>query len=55
MKTKASCCKDKPRCKKCPVVWRRLETAGYADRISKREYRVIEIAPKRAMAAARAR
>ena len=32
VKTKKRCCKDKPRCKKCPVVWKRLETAGIAER-----------------------
>jgi len=38
VKTKASCCKDKPRCKRCPVVLKRLERAGLAERTSKRLY-----------------
>jgi hypothetical protein len=55
MKTKKKCCRDKPRCKRCPVVWKRLEAAGLAERESKRHYHVIEIVPKAAMAAARQR
>jgi hypothetical protein len=55
VKTKTKCCKDKRRCKKCPVVWKRLEKGGYAERTGKFSYRVIEIVPKPAMAAARAR
>jgi hypothetical protein len=55
VKTKKSCCKDGPRCKKCPVVWKRLEKAGHAERTGKRNYHVISIVPKAAMATARAR
>ena len=55
MKTKKSCCKDRPRCKRCPVVWKRLETAGHAKRTGKRELLVVHKVPKAAMAAARAR
>jgi hypothetical protein len=55
MKTKAKCCGDKPRCKRCPVVWKRLEKAGYAERQGKRSYLVLDVVPKPAMAAARAR
>ena len=55
MKTKRSCCKDRPRCKRCPVVWKRLETAGHAERTGKREVRVVGKVPKAAMAAARSR
>ena len=55
MKTKAKCCKDRPRCKRCPVVWKRLEAAGYAERSGKREVIVTAKVPKPAMAAARAR
>ncbi len=32
IKPKGKCCKDKPRCKRCPVVLRRLEQAGLAER-----------------------
>ena len=29
IKPKKKCCKDKPRCKRCPVVLKKLEKAGY--------------------------
>jgi hypothetical protein len=54
VKPKKKCCKDKPRCKRCPVVLKKLEKAGYAERISKTEYIVVDI-PKAAMKLARAR
>ena len=38
VKTKKSCCKSRPRCKNCPVVWKRLEAAGHAERIDKRRW-----------------
>jgi hypothetical protein len=53
IKAKKRCCKDKPRCKSCPVVCKRLESAGFAERLSLRVY-VVE-APKSAIKAARAR
>jgi hypothetical protein len=39
-KAKGSCCKDKPRCKRCPVVLKRLEKAGLAERLGTREYEI---------------
>lgn len=51
---KAKCCKDKPRCKRCPVVFKRLESAGVVERTGKRTYLVAEDGiPKPAMKAAR--
>jgi hypothetical protein len=50
---KKRCCKDKPRCKSCPVVCKRLEMAGFAEKIAGRKYLVA--APKPALKAARAR
>lgn len=38
VKTKKRCCKDNPRCKKCPVVWKRLETHGLAEREDRRRF-----------------
>jgi hypothetical protein len=38
VKAKSSCCKDTPRCKRCPVVLKRLERAGLAERVSARKY-----------------
>ena len=32
VKPKKTCCKDGPRCKRCPVVLRRLEASGLAER-----------------------
>jgi hypothetical protein len=54
VKAKGSCCKDRPRCKKCPVVLKKLESAGLAQRVSKREYLVGDV-PRPALAAARHR
>lgn len=32
IKPKKTCCKDGPRCKRCPVVLKRLAESGMADR-----------------------
>ena len=53
IKTKKRCCKDRPRCKKCPVVWKRLETAGLAEREDRRLYRPDEALRKKDLKAAR--
>jgi hypothetical protein len=39
-KAKAKCCKDSTRCKTCPVVLKRLEALGRAERMDKRTYLV---------------
>ena len=54
---KKKCCKDKPRCKKCPVVLQRLTALGYAERRpdDKRRYVVAGSVPKKTLRAARAR
>jgi len=31
IKLKKKCCKSAPRCKRCPVVWRRLDQQGISD------------------------
>jgi hypothetical protein len=54
IRSKKKCCKDGPRCKRCPVVCKRLEKAGYLERQSKRSWRVIEVPRKKALKAARA-
>jgi hypothetical protein len=54
IKSKKRCCKDRPRCKRCPVVCKRLENAGYVERESKREWRLLVIPPKKVLKAARA-
>lgn len=55
VKAKKKCCRDKPRCKSCPVVLKRLADAGYAER--KDPFRFIMLAKpsKKVVAAARAR
>jgi len=54
VKVKKTCCKSRPRCKKCPVVCKRLEKQGLAVRKSKRTYVLVDVG-KQAMKAARAR
>jgi hypothetical protein len=54
IKTKKRCCKDRPRCKSCPVVCKRLETQGYTEREDRRHWRLIVIPPKKVLKAARA-
>jgi hypothetical protein len=55
IKSKKSCCKSRERCKRCPVVCKRLEKLGYAERHDKRHWSLVVIPPKRVLAAARAR
>ena len=52
---KKKCCEDKPRCKKCPVTLERLRKAGYAERLSRREYDVKGKVPGKVRKAARVR
>ena len=53
VRCKKKCCKSRKRCKRCPVVWKRLAHQGYAERQGKRRYVVIDVVPKRAMKSAR--
>jgi hypothetical protein len=55
IKAKKSCCKSRERCKRCPVVCKRLEKLGYAERRDKRQWSLVVIPPKSVLAAARAR
>ncbi len=52
---KAKCCKDKPRCKRCPVVLKRLEQAGLAERKPAGAYRVDPDLTKKQLKVFRAR
>ena len=52
---KKKCCKDKPRCKRCPVTLKRLETMGLAQRTGKRTYVLVDVVTKTDMKRARAR
>ena len=53
--TKKRCCRDSPRCKKCPVVWKRLENADLAEREDRRVYHASEELKKKHLKAARKR
>lgn len=43
VKVRKKCCKSRPRCKRCPVVLKRLDEHGLAERVGKRRY---ELSPK---------
>jgi hypothetical protein len=51
VKVKKHCCKSDPRCKRCPVVAKRLASAGMAERTGPRTF-VVD-APKKALKRAR--
>jgi hypothetical protein len=51
-KVKKKCCKENPRCKRCPVVLERLEKQGFAERLSKRRYALEAQPPKKVLKAA---
>jgi hypothetical protein len=53
VRVKKKCCKSGPRCKKCPVVWKRLETDGFAERLDKRTYEPGRSIPGKAFKTAR--
>jgi hypothetical protein len=55
VRTKKRCCKSKPRCKKCPVVCKRLAREGLAVRQDSRHYLVELDIGKKTLKAARAR
>lgn len=55
VKAKKRCCKDSPRCKRCPVVCKRLEREGYLERASKRRWTVLTLPTKAELKAARKR
>jgi hypothetical protein len=54
VKTRKRCCKSRPRCKRCPVVCKRLETQGHAIREGKHHYLVSLDLKKKTLKAARA-
>jgi hypothetical protein len=53
VRCKRKCCKSGKRCKRCPVVWKKLSRQGYAERSGKVSYVLVEVVPKRALKAAR--
>jgi hypothetical protein len=55
IKPKKTCCKDKPRCKRCPVVLKKLAKAGYGERREDGKYVFETAVPKQAVKSARKR
>ncbi len=55
IKVKKRCCKDRPRCKRCPVVLKRLADDGLATRLDKRQYELSPDLGKKQLRAARKR
>jgi hypothetical protein len=55
VRCKRECCKSSKRCKRCPVVWKKLSKHGYAKRSGKLQYVIVEVVPKRTLKAARHR
>ena len=55
VRTKKRCCKSGPRCKRCPVVCKRLAREGHAVQQDSRHYLVELNVGKKALKAARAR
>jgi hypothetical protein len=53
IKAKRRCCRSGPRCKRCPVVLKRLEQAGFLEREGRRTWAVERKIPKKALKAAR--
>jgi hypothetical protein len=54
VKTRKRCCKSRPRCKRCPVVCKRLEQQDLAVREGKFHYLVSLDIKKKTLKAARA-
>jgi aldehyde:ferredoxin oxidoreductase len=55
IKPKRKCCKSGTRCKKCPVVCKRLMTQGYLEKRTDGRFVVLEVVPKKTLKAVRAR
>jgi aldehyde:ferredoxin oxidoreductase len=55
VKPKKRCCKSGPRCKRCPVVCKRLVKSGAATKLEDGRYELAVTLRKKQMKAARAR
>jgi hypothetical protein len=53
VRTKKKCCKSRPRCKKCPVVCKRLSNQGLAERLPNGNYVLSIDVSKKVLKAAR--
>jgi hypothetical protein len=54
IRSKKKCCKERPRCRRCPVVLQRLERAGHAERVDRRTWLLEKKLRKKILRAARA-
>jgi hypothetical protein len=55
VKPKKRCCKSRPRCKRCPVVCKRLDKEGLVERRRDGRYVILDVMTKKQLKAARAR
>jgi hypothetical protein len=55
IKPKKRCCKSRPRCKRCPVVCKRLASQDLLAKRSDGRYVVVDVIKKKTYKAARAR
>ena len=55
VKAKRKCCKSNPRCKRCPVVFKRLEAGNLAEHVGKRRWAVSPELKKKTLKQARRR
>ena len=55
VKAKKGCCRSDPRCKRCPVVLKRLAKQGLAEREDGKRYLLASNLRKKQLKAARAR
>jgi hypothetical protein len=55
IKPKKRCCKSRPRCKRCPVVCKRLAAQDLLAKRADGRYVVVDVVPKKRLKAARAR
>ena len=54
MKPKKRCCKSRPRCKRCPVVCKRLQVQGLAAKRDDGSFKLAKTLRKKQLKAARA-
>lgn len=53
VKPKKKCCRSKPRCKRCPVVLKRLSQRGFAERRTDGRYVIVDVLKKKDLKEAR--
>lgn len=53
VKPKKKCCRSKPRCKRCPVVLKRLSQRGFAERRADGRYVIVDVLKKKDLKEAR--